>query len=123
MTPEFKYRLRGKAGNAIDLVKLTGAAIVTASLCVISFGSSAHAQSTPSFSWGTGTATATFNHLDAATMAVLAAQGNQSVLPGASVVSTGVLNTITVVGDNNLLTTDQQGENNGDVSSTVNVNQ
>ncbi|MBL4876957.1 MAG: hypothetical protein JKY10_10755 [Cohaesibacteraceae bacterium] len=125
MSVEYKNEYRDIVGSAAGCARLIGATILVAGLCAISFGSSANAQSAPSFSWGTGTGStvSAFSHLDAATLAVLAAQGRASVLPGASVISTGVLNSITVIGDNNVLTSDQQGENNGNVSSTVNVNQ
>ena len=80
----------------------------------------ANAQS-PSFGWGVHSTGTTTTHNDDALSAIVAEQGRNSLLSDVTVYSVGVINTIEVVGDNNLLTSTQDGSNTGDVSSDVSV--
>ncbi|SOE08295.1 hypothetical protein SAMN05877838_0004 [Hoeflea halophila] len=71
--------------------------------------------------WGTLGSYSGIDHSGSAVTAVITAQGRTAILPGASITSIGVVNEITVVGDNNLLNSTQEGTNSGDVTSTVTV--
>lgn len=61
------------------------------------------------------------NHLRDSQTAVTNSGGRDTLLPGATLNSVGVLNEINVVGDNNLVEATQTGTNTGDVSTTINV--
>lgn len=79
-------------------------------------------------SWGTvsvgsgapATASATNHALDGQT-AIIVDGGSDTLLPGATLNSVGVLNEINVVGDNNLVDATQTGTNSGNVTTTVNL--
>lgn len=61
------------------------------------------------------------NHLNDAQTAVIVAGGSNTLLPGATVNSVGVLNQISVVGDDNLIDATQSGTNTGDVSTNIEI--
>lgn len=59
------------------------------------------------------------DHFQDSQNAVIVDGGSNSLLPGATVNSVGVLNQISVVGDDNLIDANQSGSNTGDVSTTI----
>lgn len=63
------------------------------------------------------------SHADDAYTALLVEKGRSANLPGTTVYAIGVHNSINVIGDDNLLTSSQEGENNGDVTSELTFNQ
>ncbi len=76
--------------------------------------------------WGTQSANShlqpsQLDHFQDSQNAVLVAGGGDSLLPGATVNSVGVLNQISVVGDDNLIDAIQSGTNTGDVATTLNI--
>lgn len=84
----------------------------------------------PGIGWGTlGPTTYVTSspeqHFDDSQSALVVAQGQSAFLAGSTftINSIGVNNTISVVGDDNILTTDQSGHNEGDVSSTLFLNE
>lgn len=80
------------------------------------------AQNSQNTAWGTASAgSASFSHINDANAAIIAAQGRNSLLSDVTVNSIGVFNQISVVGDDNLLTSTQEGENNGELDASVSV--
>ncbi|MEL6436308.1 MAG: hypothetical protein AAFP99_05875 [Pseudomonadota bacterium] len=81
-----------------------------------------------SLAWGTVTSSGSSGFVESAAQnransetAVFTAQGRDTILPGGSYTSIGVINTIDISGDNVTLTADQNGENNGEVNSGPNI--
>lgn len=66
------------------------------------------------------TVSPTTHNIDSQT-AVIVEGGRTTLLPGATINSVGVLNQVSVVGDDNLIDAMQTGTNNGDVSTTVSI--
>ncbi len=60
-------------------------------------------------------------HANNGMAAVYAEQGRDAQLPGATITTIGVFNQLSVVGDENTLTTSQTGENSGDVTSDTDL--
>lgn len=60
-------------------------------------------------------------HANSGTAAVYADSGRDSMLPGASITTIGVYNNLSVIGDDNVLTTDQTGTNTGSVTSDTDL--
>lgn len=79
--------------------------------------------------WGTSgsaSGTTTFAqssalHANNGTAAVYVEQGRDAQLPGSTITTIGVFNQLSVIGDNNTLTTNQTGTNSGDVTSDTNL--
>ena len=109
------------SGDFFDILKnrVSLLAFVPISACLC-FPETALAQA-PTFGWGVYDAGTNTTHLDDATSAIVAEQGRRSTLSDSVIYAIGVLNTIEVVGDDNLLNTTQEGSNTGDVSSDVSV--
>lgn len=70
---------------------------------------------------GSAGASSGFHSLESQT-AVTVAGGRNTLLPGATLNSVGVLNEINVVGDDNLIDATQTGTNTGDVTTTITIN-
>lgn len=70
---------------------------------------------------GTAGTSSGLHNLDSQT-AVTVAGGRNTLLPGATLNSVGVLNEINVVGDDNLIDATQTGTNTGDVTTTITIN-
>lgn len=64
-------------------------------------------------------------HFDDSQTALVVAQGQSAFLAGSSfnVTAIGVQNSVSVVGDHNILNTDQDGSNSGDVTSHLFLNE
>lgn len=95
---------------------------------VCALGTTAMAND-PGQGWGNVATTAPANTLTTANShyinsltAVTVINGQNTLLPGASLNAIGVYNSINVVGDNNLVDAIQDGTNTGSVTTTVNVN-
>jgi hypothetical protein len=102
---------------AVMALVLTGFAMAAAS--------SAKAQRVgSSIAWGNlETNGNSSSHSEDAYTALLVEKGRSANLPGTTNYAIGVMNSINVIGDDNLLHSTQEGENNGDVSAEQTFNQ
>lgn len=79
--------------------------------------------------WGTtgstsgtaGFAQSSLLHANNGTAAVYAERGRDALLPGSTMTTIGVFNQLSVMGDNNTLTTDQAGTNSGSVTTNTDL--
>ena len=60
-------------------------------------------------------------HANNGTAAVYSEQGRDAQLPGSTITTIGVFNQLSVIGDDNNLTTDQTGDNSGTVTSNTDL--
>jgi len=113
-----------------------GHRLITAGLCVVAacqICASGPAWATdPGLGWGgavsapngfTTLSDSINNHYIDGLAAVTIDGGGTTLLPGATVNAIGVRNQISVVGDDNIVEAIQDGENSGDVTSNVHLNE
>jgi hypothetical protein len=105
-------------------IKVAATALILLGFAFAASSSAKAQRVSSSIAWGNyETSGNGSSHLDDAYIALLAEQGRAASLPGTTNYAIGVLNSINVIGDDNLLNSTQEGQNNGDVSSEITFNQ